>query len=168
MKTTLSTIQEHKPCKEGWDKLLSFLGKTEADEEELSILTILDSNGLDHTLWCFRVIKGHDDTLRQFAKWCALQNIEKVKSYYSEESYDAIIDYLTSDSNNRLTTRSIIQEATVPLSTSLALRSILWSTSESAQTSAWLTSWFSRLSESSARSIKLAQEAKLKELLNSI
>lgn len=54
MKTTLNAIRAHGPCKSGWRKLLCHLGKTEADDEPVSVLTILDSNGLDDALWCLR------------------------------------------------------------------------------------------------------------------
>jgi len=43
MNTTLNKIREKLPCTEGWKKLLTNLGKTKADDEAISILTILDS-----------------------------------------------------------------------------------------------------------------------------
>ena len=49
--TTLNKIKKHRPCSDGWEKLLTFLGKTEADDEQLSYLRILESNGLDDCLW---------------------------------------------------------------------------------------------------------------------
>ncbi|OZB49425.1 MAG: hypothetical protein B7X60_01300 [Polynucleobacter sp. 39-45-136] len=73
MKTTLNQIREHRPCSGGWEKLLKHLGKTKADDEELSILTILDSNGLDDALWCLRAVEGHDIEKRSFAVFCAKQ-----------------------------------------------------------------------------------------------
>jgi len=73
MKTTLNQIREHSPCTDGWEKLLKHLGKTKADDDELSILTILDSNGLDDALWCLRAVEGHDIGKRRFAVFCAKQ-----------------------------------------------------------------------------------------------
>ena len=73
MKTTLNAIREHGPCEDGWRKLLRHLGKTQADDEPLSIATILDSNGLDDALWCLRAVTGHDRELRLYAVWCARQ-----------------------------------------------------------------------------------------------
>ena len=37
--------QDPKPCSEGWVKLLKHLGKTKADDDELLIMTIIESNG---------------------------------------------------------------------------------------------------------------------------
>jgi hypothetical protein len=73
MKTTLNAIREHGPCAEGWQKLLRHLGKTQADDEPLSIVTILDSNSLDDALWCLRAVSGHDREIRLYAVWCARQ-----------------------------------------------------------------------------------------------
>jgi hypothetical protein len=52
--TTLNIIRSHSPCTEGWAKLLKHLGKTQGDDEPLSLLTVLDSNGLDDAVWCLR------------------------------------------------------------------------------------------------------------------
>ena len=71
--TTLNAIRGHHPCADGWSKLLAHLGKTKADDEPLSLLTILDSNGLDDALWCMRAMPEHDTHWRLFAVWCARQ-----------------------------------------------------------------------------------------------
>lgn len=60
MYTTLNRIREHSPCKSGWVNLLIHLGKTKPDDEPLPLLTVLDSNGFDHTLWCFRAVDGFE------------------------------------------------------------------------------------------------------------
>ena len=73
MKTTLNAIRQHGPCEEGWTKLLKHLGKTKADNEPLSIVTILDSNGLNDALWCLRAVDGCDREIRLYAVWCARQ-----------------------------------------------------------------------------------------------
>ena len=69
--TTLNKIRSHGPCEDGWKKLLEHLGKTEADDEPLPLLTILESNGLDDCLWCLRSVPEHDREWRLFAVWCA-------------------------------------------------------------------------------------------------
>lgn len=60
MYTTLNAIREHHPCEDLWETLLKYLGKTSADDEPLSLLTILESNELDDTLWCFRAVDGFE------------------------------------------------------------------------------------------------------------
>ena len=71
--TTLNKIREQHPCADGWAKLLRHLGKTQADDEPVSLLTILDSNGLDDALWCLRAVDGHQREMRLYAVWCARQ-----------------------------------------------------------------------------------------------
>ena len=73
MKTTLNKIRKYEPCIDGWQKLLAHLGKTKADDEPLSIATIIDSNGLDDAIWCLRAVEGYDREIRLFAVWCARQ-----------------------------------------------------------------------------------------------
>jgi hypothetical protein len=73
MITTLKAIKEHDPELAVWCKLLRHLGKTEADDEPLSIATILDNNGLDDALLCLRAVKGRDREIGLYAVWCARQ-----------------------------------------------------------------------------------------------
>ncbi len=73
MKTTLNQIRDCKPCQEGWKKLLKYLGKTATDDKDLSLLTILESNGLNDALWCLRAVEGFEREKRLYAIWCASQ-----------------------------------------------------------------------------------------------
>lgn len=73
MKTTLNEIRRHSPCGEVWEKLLRSLNKTKADDEPISIATIIDSNGMDDALWCLRAVKGYEREIRLYAVWCARQ-----------------------------------------------------------------------------------------------
>jgi hypothetical protein len=71
--TTLNKIREHRPCVDQWEKLLRALNKVVPDDAPLSLMTILDSNGLDYALWCLRTIQGIDRDARLFVVWCARQ-----------------------------------------------------------------------------------------------
>ncbi len=71
--TTLNKIRDHYPCVDGWEKLLRNLRKTQADDEQLSIITILNSNGIEDAIWCLRTADGIDKDARLFAVWCARQ-----------------------------------------------------------------------------------------------
>ena len=93
MKTTLNKIREHEPCKSGWEKLLSYLGKTKADDEPLEITTILDSNGLDDALWCLQAVEGYDKEIRLYAVWCARQVQHLMKDQRSLDALDVAEQY---------------------------------------------------------------------------
>ena len=71
--TTLNRIRAANPCREGWTKLLSSLGKTKADDDPLDLLAILDSNGLDDALWVLSCAMPDDRLARHFQAWCAEQ-----------------------------------------------------------------------------------------------
>lgn len=71
--TTLNAIRDKSPCHKGWTQLLSHLGKTKADDEPLALLTILDSNGLDDTLWVLQYTGCDERLSRHFSAWCAEQ-----------------------------------------------------------------------------------------------
>ena len=71
--TTLNHIRAHGPCESGWRKLLTGLGKTQADDDPLPYARIAEINGLDDALWCCRVEPKYDATWRLFTVWCARQ-----------------------------------------------------------------------------------------------
>ena len=99
MQTTLKAIRAHKPCESGWVKLLGHLGKTKADDEPLSIATVIDSNGFDDALWCLRAVSGHDREIRLFAVWCARQ----VQHLMADERSVAALDVAERYANQQAT-----------------------------------------------------------------
>lgn len=70
--TTLNRIRAAHPCSTGWKKLLHHLGKTRADDEQLSLLTILKSNGISDAIWALRAIDDCPE-IRLFAVRCVRQ-----------------------------------------------------------------------------------------------
>lgn len=59
---TLSAIREYCPCPTSWEKLLRHLGKTQADDTAVPLLTILDLLGLDDCLWALRALPPEGDS----------------------------------------------------------------------------------------------------------
>ena len=101
MKTTLNKIRSHAPCAEGWEKLLSYLGKTKADDEPLEITTILDSNGLDDAIWCLRAVEGYDRELRLFAVRCVRQVQHLLTDKRSLDALDVAERYANGDATEK-------------------------------------------------------------------
>jgi hypothetical protein len=64
--TTLRRIRDASPCEAGWRKLLAYLGKTCADDEQLHLLTVLESNGLTDALWVIDKAMTDDRLSRHF------------------------------------------------------------------------------------------------------
>ena len=80
MKTTLNQIRACGPCGlrplsdgtlTGLCLLMHTLGKTKTDDEPLSIITILESNGLDDALWCLQAVQGFEREKRWYTVACA-------------------------------------------------------------------------------------------------
>jgi hypothetical protein len=86
--TTLNRIRAHRPCEDGWSKLLVGLGKTEADDEPLPYARIVEINGLEDALWACRAEPQHAKEWRLFAVWCARQ-VEHLMT--DQRSRDAIV-----------------------------------------------------------------------------
>ena len=103
MKTTLNKIREKEPCADGWEKLLKHLGKTSSDDEELSILTILNSNGLDDAVWCLRAVDGCDKDIRMYAVWCARQ----VQHLMTDERSLSALDVVERFANGKATSNEL-------------------------------------------------------------
>lgn len=59
---TLNAIRKHRPCESSWKELLRHLGKTQADDTAVPLLTILDLLGLDACLWALRVLPPEADS----------------------------------------------------------------------------------------------------------
>jgi hypothetical protein len=68
-----------------WNKLLNHLGKTEADDEPLSIATIIQSNGIKDAVWALRAVEGKDKEIRLFAADCAESVLHIYKKRYPND-----------------------------------------------------------------------------------
>jgi len=144
MQTTLNKIRSHGPCASGWKKLLAHLGKTEADNEPLSILTIIESNGLDDALWCLRAVDGSDKEIRLFAVWCARQVQHLMTDKRSIDALDVAEKYASG-----MATRDELERAESAAES--AAWSAAWSAARSAaESAAWSAAWSA--AESAARS----------------
>lgn len=133
MKTTLNKIRKYEPCKSGWEKLLTYLGKTKSDDEPLSIATIIDSNGLDDAIWCLRAVEGYDKEIRLFAVWCARQVQHLMTDQRSLDALDVAERYANDQATND--ELAAIRDAAM-----LAANTAAWS-ARAAQSSAWWAAW---------------------------
>jgi len=97
MKTTFNKIRSHSPCQQGWEKLLSNLGKTKPDDEPLPFLTILQSNGLEDAIWCMKTAPEYDREWRLFSVWCAREVKQTETSLKTLEVSERFANGLASD-----------------------------------------------------------------------
>jgi hypothetical protein len=85
MTTTLNKIKAHSPCEDVWDKLLNYLGKTQADDDPLSIATIIESNGIKDAVWALCAVEGKDKEIRLFAADCAESVLHVYEKQYPND-----------------------------------------------------------------------------------
>ena len=129
MKTTLNKIRDRSPCKDSWEKLLKSLNKTGPDDEPLDLLTILDSNGLDDTLWCLRAVEGHEKEIRLYAVWCARQVQHLMKDDRSIEALDIAENYANGLASEK--------ELAAAWSAANAAWAAAWSAANAARAATW-------------------------------
>jgi hypothetical protein len=167
MKTTLNQIRTKSPCADGWKKLLAYLGKTQADDEPLSIVTILDSNGLDDALWCLRAVQGRDKEIRLYAVWCARQVQHLMTDPRSLGALDVAEAYA-----NGTATKEQLANAWGAAGAAWAAAWVAWAAAWAAR-AAMDTAWAaaraaaraaSDVSWDAARAAQKAQEKRLREL----
>ena len=70
---TLNLIKAHNPCASGWRTVLKAHDKTDGDDVPFPLAYLVDSNGLNDTLWALRCLPEHDNLWRKYAVWCAHQ-----------------------------------------------------------------------------------------------
>jgi len=157
--TTLNKIRAHSPCEEGWEKLLKHLGKTKADNEPLPLLTILESNGMDDTLWCLRSVPEHDKEWRLYAIWCARQ----VQHLMTDPRSLAALDVTEAFADGQATAEELD-----------AARDAAWAAAgDAAGAAAWAAAgdaaWAAARAAAGAAAwaaARAAQEAKLREIIS--
>ena len=143
---TLNAIRAHGPCEDGWRKLLAYLGKTGGDDEPLSMLTVLESNGVDDTLWCLRCIKGRDGAIRLLA----CEYAQSVAHFNADPRVQAAIDvarrHAVGDATDagleaarkaaRAASAAVLQDASLAWA-----RDAAWAAAEAAAEAAYDAAW---------------------------
>jgi hypothetical protein len=189
---TLQQIKDASPCYDGWKKVLKANGGSKADfNKPFPLLSILDSNGTEDTLWVISnapEMSKHGAIWRKFSTWCALQNIELIKDYCVTEDYKLIVKYLeTNDLSLREAAESAAWAAESAARAAAGAACAACAAAESAAESATCAAaWAARAAESAAWaaagaawsaesaawaaagaawSARYAQEEKLRELL---
>ncbi len=105
MYTTLNEILRYKPCGQnskgatGFSKLLKFLGKEQADDETLSFITILESNGILDAIWCLRALPDCDLKVMKFKLLCARRVEHLDESGVAKNTLDVLERFINGDAS---------------------------------------------------------------------
>ena len=171
MKTTLNRIRSHHPCADGWENLLTHLGKTKADDDPLDLLTILDSNGLDDTLWCFRAVEGYDKEIRLYAVWCARQVQHLMKDPRSIDAIDVAERFANGTASNEELAAAMAAAWDAAMAAAGHARDAARVAAGAAARDAWAAAWdaamaAARVAEDAAKAAaREKQENHLREIL---
>jgi hypothetical protein len=170
MYTTLNKIREKEPCFPGWDKLLEGLNKTEADDEHLSIISIIDSNGIVDAIWCLRAVEGHDKEIRLFAVWCARQ----VQYLMTDPRSIAALDIAERFANGEASSEELSAAKADASAASMAAWDAeaadlaAWAAEAAAWADASAAAWVDAMvASAAAMSARAAQEKRLREICES-
>lgn len=143
--TTLARIRAASPCRDGWTKLLAHLGKTASDDEQLALLTVLDSNGLDDALWVLSRAMPYDRLARHFQAWCAEQVLHLFESAVPGDSRvrDQIAMLLNDDASGeeRAAARAAARDAALAPAAGAAWNAARAAVQDAAQDAAWAAAW---------------------------
>lgn len=95
--TTLNEIKSFDPCPDVWRNVKIANGVYGADMiKPFAVSSIIDSSDLEDCLWVVAHLDVENNTsiVVDFAKWCALQNIELIKPCCSKNDFDLICGFL--------------------------------------------------------------------------
>lgn len=169
--TTLNRIRAHDPCTNGWRKLLKGLNKTEADDEPLDLLTILNINDLDDALWCMRTMPEHDKEWRLYIVWCARQ----VHHLITDPRSIAVIDVAERFALGQTTVEELKAAQDAAQDTAQDASWVAWIAQDASWVAAWAawtaardaawTAAEAAAGDAAWTAARAAQEKKLRELL---
>ena len=132
--TTLRRIREMSPCSRGWGRLLAHLGKTQADDEPLSLYTILESNGIRDAIWALRAIDDCAE-IRLYAVRCARQIQHLIRDQRIQDTLDIVEQFAI---GNATKTELDAAWAAARAAADAAARDAAWT---AADTAAWDAAW---------------------------
>lgn len=141
MQTTLNKIKSDSPCEDGWKKLLNHLGKTEADDEVLELRTILESNGIDDTIWAFRAVEGKDKEIRLFAADCAELVLPIFEKQYPNDDRPRKAIQSARDYANGVISEKELAAAWAAARDAWAAAWDAWDAARAAWDAAWAATW---------------------------
>lgn len=94
LRTTFKKLREHNACRGMYEHLRKALPR--GDDEPITLLEILDSNGLDDALWALRACENAKRFARLFACDCAEYTLHLTGEYrdcgevYGEMKHEAL------------------------------------------------------------------------------
>ena len=103
---TLNKIRECDPCKSSYKILLKVLGKNKADDEPLSLLKILEINGLEDAIWCLRTLSWNLEARMEIAALMVLF-VKPIVHLLKDEGSKNTVEIIEKFSKGEATSREL-------------------------------------------------------------
>lgn len=166
---TLQKIRDHSPCADGWRKVRA-TKEGLAYDVEFPLLDVLESNGMDDTLWCLRCLPEHSSLWRRYAVWCARQ----VEHLMTDPRSLAALDVAERHADGLATDAELRAAGAAARAASWAATGAAWSAGDAAAAAAREVAWDAALDAAwdalgavrgAVAASLAAQEQKLREIL---
>jgi hypothetical protein len=133
--TTTNRIRDNQPCADGWKKLLVGLEKTEADDDPLPLVRILDINGIQDAIWSIRTTDCDREAML-FSVACA----REVQHLMTDPSSIAALGVTERFANGQATLDEMAAARDAARDAGAALRADAWAAVDAARAAAWAAS----------------------------
>jgi hypothetical protein len=155
LNTTFAKLKEAEACTKGYKKLAEYLGgvKTYGKDTLISLNKILESNGLDDTIWTLRcTVEPSEDFIIEFACRCAEYVLKNYESLYPDDKRPR---QAIEAARKCITDKSEAAKSAAKSAARSAARSATWS-AESAESAARSAAWSAGSAGSAAWSAESA------------
>lgn len=156
---TLNKIKKHSPCTSGWKTLI----KSKPYDAPFPVSDIIESNGIDDTLWVMRCLPEHNNLWRKYAVWCASQ----VRHLMADQRSICAIDVAWRHSNGQATDAEL---AAARDAARAAARDAAWAAAwDAAGAAAGAAAWVAARDaarDATRDATRDAQESKLRQILD--
>ena len=140
---TLQKIRDKAPCSSGWGKLLKAKAGVGMDAE-FPLSDVLDSNGLEDTLWCLHCLPEHDNLWRLYAVWCARQVKHLMKDQRSIDALDVAERYARGLATDAELSAALAAAEAAWDAAAWAARAAAWAAAEAARAASGAAAWAAR------------------------
>ena len=96
---SLRMIRENSPCASGWRKVRE-ANKHRDIDDMFPMSSILESNGLEDTLWALRCLPIESQLWRRFSWWCASSVVRLSSDRYTQDILDTVDRYIKGEATN--------------------------------------------------------------------
>ena len=164
---TLAQIREHRPCRDGWEKLLASVGGARTPlTTRVSLGDIARSNGAADAWWCVCALNWSDATVRRRVVSVLLLTVRRAATHTTDERVHACIDAVQRwcDGDNSVDLEAAALAAEAAEAAALAAEAAAqaaWAAEAAARAARAAAPWAAAEAAAAARAVEAAARADL-------